>query len=70
MFFWDLSLLGVTAFMIWLGLMAALLVAQVVAALAACSSALVSTDSLVECETQWFSFWSLGNTIVRDVDGG
>ena len=70
MLFWDLSLFGVTAFMVRLGLMATLLVAQVVSALAACSSTLVSTDSLVECETQRFSFRSLGHTIWRDVDGG
>ena len=70
MLFWDLSLLRVTAFMVWLGLMAALLVAQVVAALAACSSALVSTDSLVECETQEFAFGSLGDAVMWDVNCG
>ena len=66
----NLSLFRVTALVIWLRLVAALLVAQVISSLAKGPCAFVSTYFLVECETQEFAFGSLGDAVMWDVNCG
>ena len=55
--------------MIGLGLMTALLVAQVISSLASWAGSFKSTHALVEGKTQRFALWRLCHTARRDVNG-